>query len=166
MLIDEGLELLSEDECRRLLATASVGRIGVSLEALPAILPVNYGMVDGAIVFRTGEGLKLRAALHRTVVAFEVDESDADLREGWSVLAVGVAEVVSDLNTPDGWTVPSTWAGGDRSHIVRIWPEFLSGRRITPAGHPNQSRHPAPADEPPRQTGTLDPSRLGQPTVP
>ena len=43
----------------------------MSVGALPAILPVNYSLVNGDIVFRTGKELKLRAALDHTVVAFE-----------------------------------------------------------------------------------------------
>jgi hypothetical protein len=133
MLIDEGLELLSDEECRRLLASQSVGRVGVSMAALPAILPVNYSMVDGAVVFRTGDGVKLRAALHGNVVAFEVDHSDSDLHEGWSVLVIGLAEVVTDPVERDRCIPPTSWAGGDRSHVVRIRPELISGRRLVPS---------------------------------
>ena len=37
-----GLEVLSREECLSLMATVSVGRLGVSIDALPAILPVNF----------------------------------------------------------------------------------------------------------------------------
>ena len=91
MLVDEGLELLDEEQCRRLLAGETLGRVGISLGALPAIFPVNYSMVDGDVMFRTGEGLKLRAALDHTIVAFEVDRASGQSQQGWSVLVVGVA---------------------------------------------------------------------------
>ena len=58
MIVDEGLELLSEDEARKLLATGGVGRVGLTIGALPAIFPVNYKVIDGAIVFRTAPGSK------------------------------------------------------------------------------------------------------------
>jgi nitroimidazol reductase NimA-like FMN-containing flavoprotein (pyridoxamine 5'-phosphate oxidase superfamily) len=39
-------EPISPDECWALLATASVGRIALSVRALPVILPVHY-YLDG-----------------------------------------------------------------------------------------------------------------------
>lgn len=133
MLLDQGLELLTERECRELLTTEQVGRVGVSVGALPAIFPVNYRMVDGDIVFRTGEGLKHRAALRGSVVGFEVDRIDAATMSGWSVLVVGVAnEVDADPNGSGPYAGIRSWAGGDRRHLVRIHPEVVSGRRIPP----------------------------------
>lgn len=131
-LIDDGLEILSEHECRALLGRGGVGRVAITLGALPAVLPVNYALLEGAIVFLTGEGTKLRAALDRAVVAFEVDEIDAPRRQGWSVLAVGVAAEITDDEelTRARRLNLQPLAGGDRSHFVRIQPEFLSGRRI------------------------------------
>jgi nitroimidazol reductase NimA-like FMN-containing flavoprotein (pyridoxamine 5'-phosphate oxidase superfamily) len=132
VLIDEGLELLTEPECLELLAGTEVGRVGLTIGALPAIFPVNYGMVDGTIVFRTAPGSKLAAAALGAVVAFEVDDYDRSDRSGWSVLAVGPSEVVHDIGLTfrvlDAAIEP--WAGGTRTSIVRIRPEIISGRRI------------------------------------
>jgi CBS domain-containing protein len=137
MLIDDSLEVLSEEECRSLLEQATVGRVGVSVEALPAILPVNYSMVDGAIIFRTGEGTKLRAALSHTIVAFEVDHTDPGREEGWDVLVVGLAEPVDAVGeTPGSGVMPEPWAGGRREHLVRIRPEMISGRRVAHPARP------------------------------
>ena len=84
-------------------------------------------------MFLTGEGLKLRAALENTVVGFEVDSLDPALDYGWSVLVVGVAkEVVGEERDQFGTVQISPWAGGDRTHMVRIHPEMISGRRIVP----------------------------------
>jgi nitroimidazol reductase NimA-like FMN-containing flavoprotein (pyridoxamine 5'-phosphate oxidase superfamily) len=133
VLVDNGLELLTEEECRTLICTESVGRVGISVSALPAIFPVNYTVVDDDIVFLTGEGLKLRAALKNTVVAFEVDSLDPALGHGWSVLVVGVAREVPAPEREQLEPVRvSPWAGGNRSHLVRIHPEMISGRRIVP----------------------------------
>ena len=62
VLIDEGLELLDETEAMRLLAHSEVGRVGITIGAMPAIFPVNYRLIDGSIVFRTAPGSKLTAA--------------------------------------------------------------------------------------------------------
>jgi len=132
-LIDNGLEILSQDQCDALLRQGAVGRVAVTVAALPAIFPVNYAILDGDIVFLTGDGTKLRAALVRAVVAFEVDHIDPGPPSGWSVMAVGVAEEITDPG--DLRAVAELglrpFAGGDRSHVVRIRPEFVSGRRIT-----------------------------------
>lgn len=140
MIVDQGLELLTEEQSRRLLAGSEVGRVGITLGALPAIFPVNYRIIDGAIVFRTGPGSKMSAAAAGAVVAFEVDDYELSDRSGWSVLAVGQAEVVDDPDlagkVADAGLAPL--ADGCRSTIVRIEPTFVSGRRLvhTPSTEP------------------------------
>lgn len=132
MLVDEGLELLTEDEARSLLATGEVGRVGITIGAMPAIFPVNYRVIDGSILFRTSPGSKMAAAVAGAVVAFEVDDYELADRTGWSVLAVGRSQVVHDLDVTfrllDAHLEPL--ADGRRANIVRITPEFISGRRI------------------------------------
>jgi uncharacterized protein len=139
MIVDEGLELLTEDQARGLLATGEVGRVGITIGAMPAIFPVNYRVIDGAIVFRTAPGSKMSAAAEGAVVAFEVDDYQVADRSGWSVLAVGRAEVVHDLamscKVLDAQLEPL--AGGRRTAIVRIEPTFLSGRRLIPEPPPS-----------------------------
>jgi nitroimidazol reductase NimA-like FMN-containing flavoprotein (pyridoxamine 5'-phosphate oxidase superfamily) len=135
MAYEEGdlLVELDEDECRGLLAERRVGRVGVTVGGLPVILPVNYGWVDGDILFRTGDGTKLRAAVDAAVIAFEVDAYDEQHSTGWSVLAVGRA---FELTAPGAVEAAerlslAPWANGNRHHWVRMRPEFISGRRIT-----------------------------------
>jgi uncharacterized protein len=109
-----------------------VGRVGVTIGALPAIFPVNHRLVDGCVVFRSSPGSKLSAASSGAVVAFEVDDYNAADRSGWSVLAVGPSEVVHDLDvtfkTLEAGLEP--YVDGPRGAVVRIVPSFLSGRRI------------------------------------
>ena len=132
MLIDDGLELLTEADALALLRTAEVGRVGVTLGALPAILPVNYRYLDGSVFFRSAAGSKVTAASSGAVVAFEVDSFDPAARTGWSVLVVGRASIVRDaacaLRVLDDGLRP--FADGMRSTLVRIDPTFVSGRRI------------------------------------
>ena len=54
-----GLEVLAREECFRLLATLKVGRVALSVGGLPVVVPVNFLVVDEAMVFRTGVGSKL-----------------------------------------------------------------------------------------------------------
>ncbi|MHB1925041.1 MAG: pyridoxamine 5'-phosphate oxidase family protein [Acidimicrobiales bacterium] len=138
-LVDNGLELLTEEQCLGLLGSEGIGRIGVSVAALPVILPVNYCVHDGAIFFRTAAGTKLHAASDRTIVAFEVDDVDPVEHSGWSVLVIGRAGPVSEAEVANGsGSLPVTaWAPGERDHLVKVTIEMISGRRI---------RHEAMAD--------------------
>jgi len=132
-LIDNGLEILSPEQCHDLLRRNNVGRVAVTVAALPAIFPVNYAVLDGDIVFRTSEGTKLRAAVDRAVVAFQIDHYDAVSGSGWSVMVVGLSEEITDpteLGRAQGLAL-RPFAEGDRPHFVRIRSDFLSGRRIT-----------------------------------
>ena len=131
-LIDNGLEILTPEQCHDLLRRSVVGRVAVTIAALPAIFPVNYAVFEGDIIFLTGDGTKLQAATDHAVVAFQTDHFDESLGSGWSVMAVGLAEEVTD---PDEVAAArklglKPFAAGDRSHFVRIRPEFVSGRRI------------------------------------
>jgi nitroimidazol reductase NimA-like FMN-containing flavoprotein (pyridoxamine 5'-phosphate oxidase superfamily) len=131
-LIDNGLEILTPEQCHDLLRRGVVGRVAVTIAALPAIFPVNYAVFEGDIIFLTGDGTKLQAAVDRAVVAFQVDHFEESLGSGWSVMAVGLAEEITD---PDEAAAVQRlglkpFAAGDRSHFVRIRPEFVSGRRI------------------------------------
>ncbi|MEV8523591.1 pyridoxamine 5'-phosphate oxidase family protein [Streptomyces sp. NPDC052000] len=126
---------LSDDECRALLSTHGVGRIAVSTPDGPAVVPVNYDVIDDAIAFRTAPE-SVPAAAVEGEVAFEVDHVDEAMSQGWSVLAVGPAQVVTEPAmvqrlVEQAHTEP--WAGGDREMWVSIQPTRLTGRRIGPA---------------------------------
>jgi nitroimidazol reductase NimA-like FMN-containing flavoprotein (pyridoxamine 5'-phosphate oxidase superfamily) len=132
-LVDDGLELLDEAQCRDLLHEGVVGRVGLSRQALPVILPVNYTMIDELIIFWSAPGMKLDAAHAQTVVAFEVDRFDENTRSGWSVLVVGIAREVQQPAVSEAARHVGLrpWVDGDRGHLVQIDIEFISGRRIT-----------------------------------
>lgn len=128
------VEELDAAECRRLLESATVGRLGYTSEQGPRIIPVNYAVRLDSVAFRTGQQTEVaRLALGR-VVAFEVDQVDDFLRSGWSVLIVGkLAEMspsaVRMLNVTQ---TPVPWAGGDRTLFCEIPLTEVSGRRIHP----------------------------------
>ena len=129
-------EEIAPEECLTLLGLAYVGRIGVSVHALPVILPVNYVMHDGDVVFRVSSGTKLAAATAGTVVAFEVDHHDPHGMRGWSVLLQGRAEEILDPGeVAQARMLPlHSWAlDGTADHFVRIRPTMISGRRFQPA---------------------------------
>ncbi len=130
-----GLEILSDDECRLLLSEAAVGRLGFVERGGPVILPVNFTMDGRAVVFRTGEGSKLSAAMMQRPVCFEIDHWDSMAHTGWSVLAKGFAdEVLDDDDIERLERLPvRPWSRPDvRGHWIRVIVEELSGRRIRP----------------------------------
>jgi nitroimidazol reductase NimA-like FMN-containing flavoprotein (pyridoxamine 5'-phosphate oxidase superfamily) len=129
-----GMVVLTEDECMRHVGRAGVGRVAVTVGALPAVLPINYAVDGHDIYFRTAPGTKLAAASRNAVIAFEVDHVDRMSHEGWSVLIVGhAAEVVdaADLNRLRGLPL-SRWLEQGAETLVRIVPELVSGREIGP----------------------------------
>lgn len=124
---------LSYDECRSFLATGELGRVAVSTPMGPRIIPVNYTLADGCIIFRTSPYSLLGTYARNTDLAFEVDHVDPE-HKGWSVVAVGRAHMVEDLEElrviKAGWD-PSPWAGGKRSMYFRIAWRELTGRSLS-----------------------------------
>ena len=131
------LEIITREDCVRLLATKEVGRLAFIHGGAVDVLPVNYVLDGDAIVFATATGSKLWAA-ERGAVAFEIDETDSASRSGWSVVVHGLAQEITSLDAPGLLdrlrALPlNPWAGGLRPHIVRIAPRTISGRRIGPS---------------------------------
>ncbi len=129
-----GLQVLDREECLRLLATATLGRVGITVGALPVVLPINFRLVGDRIVFRTGVGTKLDAATCNAIVSFEADDIESFSHAGWSVVVTGEACEVSEhdaLTDLASVNIPR-WAptGGDR--YVEIPTTMISGRRIVP----------------------------------
>jgi len=123
---------LSRDECWSLLGRHGVGRIAVPSADGPAIVPVNYSVVDATIVFRTASGTTPSLASGHQV-AFEVDRIDDAFSTGWSVLVRGPARTVTDPHETrrlDERAYSAPWAGGHRDLWVRVEPHEVTGRRI------------------------------------
>jgi hypothetical protein len=126
------LKELGAHECVELLATQVIGRIAVVVDGRVSVFPVNYVLDHGHIVFRTDEGTKLDAARAGSTVTFEVDRSDPMYHTGWSVMATGPLEAVTDpddLGRVSGLPVRA-W-GRTGNHWVRMPIASISGRRIT-----------------------------------
>ena len=147
-----GLDVLDRDECLTLLDRGVLGRVALSMGALPTILPVNYRLVDEQVVFRTGVGSKLDAAARGAVIAFEVDAFDPLDHTGWSVVVTGIAREAPshDWADPILATAIPRWAPAGSTRVLFLPTDLVSGRRI--AHHP----HPLGVD------GTLVPSAEGR----
>jgi nitroimidazol reductase NimA-like FMN-containing flavoprotein (pyridoxamine 5'-phosphate oxidase superfamily) len=132
------LESLSEAECWELISAGGIGRIGYSGRYGPMIQPVNYEVLDQAIVFRTaehstmGEDLRTGIAHAEYRVAFEIDDYDMDAHAGWSVLIQGDAHYV-ESEAEKAVVMQAgveAWVAGERNLFLRINPAHVTGRRV------------------------------------
>jgi uncharacterized protein len=87
---------LTFEECMQLLGAGQVGRAAFSTPMGPQIVPVNYVVCEGDIVFRTAPYSVLGTYAWDCDLAFEVDHIDEEAREGWSVVAVRKAHIIED----------------------------------------------------------------------
>lgn len=128
-----GMGVLSMEQCLERLGSARVGRIAFMSDGFPVIFPVNHGLDDQSVVFRTADGTKLAAADNEMPVAFEVDGFDADRRSGWSVLVRGTATAVDDPAGMARLAQLRVWPWADaveRVNWVRIAAHEITGRQI------------------------------------
>jgi nitroimidazol reductase NimA-like FMN-containing flavoprotein (pyridoxamine 5'-phosphate oxidase superfamily) len=132
------MEELDERECRRLVSLGVIGRIAYVGRYDLTVLPVNYRLVDGDILFRTaqdsltGEDLRTGIAHADYKVAFEVDHFDESTRESWSVLIQGPAHHVDSEAEQAAAEAAGVrpWPSGEKDHFIRITPARITGRRI------------------------------------
>jgi nitroimidazol reductase NimA-like FMN-containing flavoprotein (pyridoxamine 5'-phosphate oxidase superfamily) len=119
---------LDETTCLSLLTTQHLGRLVVD-GGDPAVVPVNYRLVDGVSAFRTEAGSRADGA-DRQQVMFEVDMFDDRTRSGWSVLVRGrlVAKSLDDTSVSI-----DTWAPGLRDRRITISLDVVSGRLLRSA---------------------------------
>ena len=122
---------LTQAECRALLESRNIGRIGWTAGDGPQIFPVSYACVADLVVFRTSPFGVLSELVRPAQVVFEVDELDEAARSGWSVIARGRAQAVaSPALLTHLWTLDGAepWAAGTRNLFIGIEVEHLTGR--------------------------------------
>ena len=74
----------------------SLGRIALSIGALPAIRSVRFVLSGPDVVFRVRPVSRLYRAACNSVVAFHADYVDEQARDGWAVQIQGVGRPVTD----------------------------------------------------------------------
>jgi len=124
---------LEPQECLRLLKSGVFGRLALTIPTGPQIVPVNYSVVNDLIVFRTTPYSVLGTYARNAQMAFEVDHVDYEYGTGWSVIARGRVDAITDSHDLDvitsSWT-PRPWASGQRNAYYGLrWTE-LTGRRL------------------------------------
>jgi hypothetical protein len=137
-----GLEILDRAECLALLKTVPIGRIAITVDALPVILPVNFVLANDEIIMRTAEGAKLSAAMSHAVIALEADHFEPVDHCGWSVLVQGNSRVIDDpVEVDRTMELPlRSWASERTDRFVAVSLDVVTGRRV---GHIGERRFPS-----------------------
>ena len=128
------LLVIDQGECLRLLGGVHLGRLGFTSRSLPVILPVNFVVDDSRGVFTTDSASILAAAIASDIACLEVDDHDAVSHTGWSVLATGHLNELSDDEADEVTRrapLPS-WRPMPFPHVVGLEIEMISGRRLSP----------------------------------
>ena len=115
---------LDESECRNLLAAGGVGRVAWQSAEGITVMPVNFRFIGGSIVFHTSEHGVLSSLLSPTQVGFQVDDIDADVAVGWTLLVRGTSGAALALDSV-------SWVPDGRHVGVAITPEWLGGRVVS-----------------------------------
>ncbi len=109
-----------------------MGRVALTARALPIVLPVNFAVLEGDIVWRCAQGTRLNDASAGFVVAFEVDHFESD-HQGWSVMIQGLAHVVTEgeeLARVSELPLEAWSLDGMADRYVCLVPNITTGTRI------------------------------------
>jgi hypothetical protein len=122
--MDTPWDQIPTQRCWELLGTASVGRVALSVRALPVILPVQYHLTGRRLAVCLGHHAIPERSLNDAVIAFSADAIDAATRSGWSVQVQGR----SFIPRRDGFDT----ACGQPSagQLVEIEPGTVSGYHV------------------------------------
>lgn len=135
---DPSPERLDEAECLRLISAGGVGRLAYSGPNGVAVLPVNYKLHEGSIVFRTTQDSPTCEDLRTGIpgaeykVSFEIDDLGKRAHEGWFVFIQGAAHHVDSEDELASIAAAGVGprASSTREHFVRITPAHIIGRRL------------------------------------
>ncbi len=116
-------DLISAVECWELLARVSVGRIALSVRALPMIVPAQY-YLDGRMLAICLGHRELPERSLNAVVAFAADAIDPVTRSGWSVHVLGRSVMSRQFGMDTACGRPTA------GQIVHIEPETIFGYRV------------------------------------
>jgi len=124
---------LTDDESWELLSRVQLGRVVFTVQAMPAIRPVNHLVDNRAIIIRShpGAAIVAHASTDGAVVCYEADNLDPYRHTGWSVIVTGTARLVSDGAAVARYArLLEPWADGQMDHVIRITPEIITGVRL------------------------------------
>lgn len=126
---EEPVAALTLEECWELLRREEFGRLAYRLVDEVHLVPVNYVVDAGSLLFRTASGNKLLAAALHSEVAFEIDRHDE--LTAWSVVVRGRLHRLheDEAHRVDGLLLES-WVPTLKYEVVELRPEAVTGRRF------------------------------------
>jgi nitroimidazol reductase NimA-like FMN-containing flavoprotein (pyridoxamine 5'-phosphate oxidase superfamily) len=127
-------EVLTEQECRELLGTTTVGRVAFVDAEGQQLLPVNFVVRDDEVYFRTKhDSVLAQLGDGHDDVAFGVDFHDDLYQRGWNVTLVGSSARVDDpavIAELSAAARPRPWAPGERDVMIVIRARRIAGRKV------------------------------------
>lgn len=127
------LDDLDEQDCRRLLAIAAIGRVGFTQAALPRIRPVHFTVRGNEVVIGDVGENYVATARRGDVVAFEADSYNPSTGEGWSVSVIGSTRLITDtaeIAQLDALRF-APWTVEQGRRYVAIPLDVIHGRRLS-----------------------------------
>lgn len=136
-----GMTILDEAASWELLSTADVVRIAVAVGDDLEVFPVNAVVDRRTLVFATGEGTKLAAAVVSGRVTVEADGFDRSFGEAWSVVVKGVPERLERFaDIQEAEELPLVpWSAHPKQWFVRVHPTEITGRRFVTVRPPSSA---------------------------
>jgi uncharacterized protein len=127
------MDELEIEVCWWLVARTRFGRVAFVVDGVPAVRPVNCGVLERQVVFRTGTDTTLGQMADGSPVAFEVDHTDPVAESGWSVIVTGHVRLVTDADelTRLAEYELHPWAPGVRDRWMKVVPTAVTGREVT-----------------------------------
>ena len=124
---DDGVTELPELDCWELLRQEEFGRLAYHLANEVHIVPINYVVHRGRLLFRTAEGSKLLGITMNQDVAFEIDHYDNE--RAMSVVVRGTARELEGEEADQAEELPlRPWVPTAKFSIVEIKPVEVTGR--------------------------------------
>ncbi|MFX1577837.1 MAG: pyridoxamine 5'-phosphate oxidase family protein [Promethearchaeota archaeon] len=141
-------EPMSQSEIDQFLTCARTGRLGLSINGEPYIIPVGFVYNQGKIAIHScTEGKKMAALQNNPLVCFEVDETISDVSIYKSVILQGTSEIIEEpkkmipylqlhinkYRVPEEFEAYMSKPGRNRdeelksSRIILITPDQISG---------------------------------------
>lgn len=130
-IVQPELEDLDRATCLNLLSTLDVGRLAWAEDERVMVFPLNFALVGSDIIFRTPSRSLCDAVASRTCLTFQGDAVEPGLRSGWTVVASGPANEVTDLIEREQLShLVTPWRQADDLHVIRLTITSVAGRRL------------------------------------
>lgn len=124
---EDAITTLSDEEAWEFLRRREFGRLAYRLADEVHIVPVNFAVTPGRVLFRTAEGSKLLGVTMHKEVAFEADEIGPD--RATSVVVRGLAVHLKGKDAAAAAEVPlRNWVPTDKYEYVAVEVGEITGR--------------------------------------